>query len=249
MPSTSATRVQCAAPSQQWFATTHWSVLRSAAETESRGGSEAVETLCRNYWQPVFNYVRRQGYTTADAQDITQGFFARLLEKKFWARADREKGRFRSFLLTALSQYLADQRDHARAAKRGGGVTLMSLDDAGAKETIAEASNLSCEQQFDRQWALAVVQQARCKLQQECAASGKAALYESLDALGGAREKSLTYVELAAQLGMTVSATKSAVSRLRERYAELVREEIGQTVATPAELRDEIAYLRSILQA
>jgi len=240
--------MQSAVASQQWFATTHWSVLRSAAEAESGGGMEAVERLCRSYWQPVFNYVRRKGYSVADAQDLTQGFFAKLLEKNFWARADREKGRFRAFLVTALAQYLADQRDHARAAKRGGGVALMSLDDAGAQESIPETSNLSCEQQFDRQWALAVVQQARSKLQQECAAAGKAALYESLDAVGGAREKSLTYVELAARLGMTVMAVKTAVSRMRERYAELVREEIAQTVATPAELQDEIAYLRSILR-
>jgi RNA polymerase sigma factor (sigma-70 family) len=234
---------------RHWFVTTHWSVVLSAGDIEALQGSQALEKLCRTYWPPLYGYVRRQGYRPEDAQDLTQAFFAKLLEKNFWARADPQKGRFRSFLLTALRQFLSDERDRARTAKRGGGVPLISLDERAGEEHFIEGlgQNLSGEQQFDLRWASTVLQQARATLRQECIASGKSALYERVNLLGDQSESSLPYVAIAQELGMSVSAIKSAVSRLRERYGELVREEVAHTVSSPAELDVEIRHLLSVI--
>ena len=203
------------------------------------------------YWPPLYSYVRRQGYGLEDAQDLTQAFFAKLIEKNFWARADPQKGRFRSFLLTALRQFLADERDRARAAKRGGGVSAISFDEKTGEEHFLEGldQKLTGEQQFDRQWASAVLKQARARLRQECIASGKSGLYDRVNLLDDKPEKSLAYAEVARQLGMSLSAVKSAVSRLRERYGEMVREEIAHTVSEPGEVDAEIRYLLSVIGA
>ena len=237
--------------SPQWFATTHWSVVLSAAEKDSLQASAALEKLCRTYWPPLYTYIRRQGHRQEDAQDLTQAFFAKLLEKNFWARADPQKGRFRSFLLTALRHFLADERDRARTAKRGGGAPLISFDDTAVEEKFLKGSDeqLNGEHQFDRQWARAVLDQARARLRQECVASGKSELYDRVNLLGGKQERSVTYVDIAAELGMSVSGVKSAVSRLRERYAELVREEVAQTVSSPTDVDAEIGYLLSVIGA
>lgn len=233
---------------RQWFATTHWSVVLSAGQGDS---SEALEKLCRTYWRPLYGYARRQGFGAEDAQDFTQAFFAKLLEKNFWARADPQKGRFRSFLLKALGQFLADQRDRARTAKRGGGVPLISLDEQSGVDCFLEelGQNLTAEQQFNRQWASSVMEQARVKLRDECAASGKSGLYDCVNFHGDKHDGSVTYADLGRQLGMSVSAVKSAVLRLRTRYGELVREEVAHTVSSPAEVDEEIRYLLSIVGA
>jgi len=234
---------------RQWFATTHWSVVLASGQNDSSNARRALERLCCAYWPPLYSYVRRQGHSPQDAQDLTQAFFEKLLEKNFCARADPQKGRFRSFLLTALTQFVADQRDRARAAKRGGGAALIPLDEQTGEEHFLQSlgQNLSPEQQFDKQWALRVVEQARVRLRQECAASGKAELLERVNLMGDGIHKSLTYADIAQELGMSVSAIKSAVSRLRERYGELVREEVAHTVASPAEVPAEIGYLLSII--
>ena len=233
---------------RHWFATTHWSVVLSAGNIQASQASEALEKLCRTYWPPLYNYVRHQGYGPEDAQDLTQAFFAKLLEKNFWARADPQKGRFRSFLLTALRHFVNDERDRARTAKRGGGVSFISFDEgSGEGPSFKLDSNLSSEQQFDRQWAATVLEQARAKLREECIASGKSELYERVNLLSDQPEKAATYADVARQLGMSVSAIKSAVSRLRARYGALVREEVANTVFSPAELDAEIAYLLSVV--
>jgi RNA polymerase sigma-70 factor (ECF subfamily) len=234
---------------RHWFATTHWSVVLSAGDVHGLKASEALEKLCRTYWRPLYSYVRRQGHGPEDAQDLTQAFFAKLLEKNFWARADRKKGRFRSFLLTALRQFVSDERDRAKTAKRGGGFSFISFDEEVGEEHFAEGLNLSSEQQFERQWALTVLQQARVALQQECVASGKSALYQRVNLLGDQKESSIPYAAIAQDLGMSVSAIKSAVSRLRERYGELVREEVAHTVSSPAEVDAEIRHLLSVIGA
>jgi len=233
----------------QWFATTHWSVVISAGLTNSSHASEALEKLCRGYWPPLYSYIRRQGYGRADAQDLTQGFFAKLLQKNFWARADPQKGRFRSFLLTALRQFLADERDRVRTAKRGGGLSFISIDEQAGEDHFLEglSQNLSGEQQFDRQWASTVLEQARAKLRQECIAAGKSGLYDRVSLAGGKNERSVSYTVVAQELGMSVSAIKSAVSRLRERYSELVREEVAHTVSSPAEIDAEVRHLLSVI--
>jgi len=232
----------------EWFATTHWSVVLSAGELNSVKGSQALEKLCRAYWPPIYSYVRRMGYRTEDAQDLTQAFFAKLLEKNFWARANPEKGRFRSFLLVVLRQFLADERDRARTAKRGGGAPLISLDEGVVEGEFLKADqNLSGEQQFDGQWASTVLNQARARLRQECVDSGKLDLYERVNLLGEKEERSVTYDDIARELDTSVSAIKSAVLRLRGRYAGLVREEVAQTVSSPGEVDAEIGYLLSII--
>lgn len=233
---------------RRWFATTHWSVVLCSGQSDSSQAAEALEKLCRTYWPPLYNYVRRQGYGPEDAQDLTQSFFAKSLEKNFWGRADPQKGRFRSFVLTALRQFLADQRDRARTAKRGGGIPLVSMDERSGEEHLQGVDqSLSGEQQFDRQWASTVLEQARARLRQECMASGKLAFYERVNLLGDEKERSVSYVEIGQQLGMSVSAIKSAVSRLRVRYGELVREEVAHTVSSPAEVNAEIGYLLSVI--
>lgn len=231
----------------QWFATTHWSVVLSAGQTNSLHASEALEKLCRAYWRPLYSYIRHQGYGPADAQDSTQAFFAKLLEKNFWARANPEKGRFRAFLLTALRQFLADERDRIKTAKRGGGFSFVSFEEQEEHFMEGLSSNLSAEQQFDRQWAATVLEQARSRLREECAASGKSGLYDRVSLLGGKNEGAASYAVVAQELGMSIAAIKTAVCRLRERYGELVREEVAHTVSSPAEISAEVRHLLSVI--
>ena len=251
MPRQPSDLASSATSDHQWFATTHWSVVLSTVQSDSAQASEAIEKLCRAYWPPLYSFVRRQGSGPEDAKDLTQAFFVKLLEKNFWARADPQKGRFRSFLLKALSQFLADQRDRARTAKRGGGVPLISLDEHTGEEGFLAGldQNLSAEQQFDRQWAATVLEQARSRLREECAASGKSGLYDRVSLLGGKNEGAASYAVVAQELGMSVTAIKSAVSRLRERYGELVREEVAHTVSSPAEIDAEVRHLLSVIGA
>src|SRR5688572_16080539 len=215
------------------FATTSWSKL--IVPNDSPGASEALEKLCRTYWPPLYGYIRRLGHGPEEAEDLTQAFFAKLLQKNFWARADREKGRFRNFLLKALRNFLADERDRARTAKRGGGQSILSLDEHASEERYLEglSQNVSAEQQFDRQWAATILEQARSKLRQECAASGKLGLYDRVSLIDGQNESAVSHAVIAQELGMTISAIKSAISRLRARYGELVRQEIAKTVSNP----------------
>lgn len=251
MPRQPSDLASSATSDRQWFATTHWSVLLSTVQSDSAQSSEAIEKLCRAYWPPVYGFVRRRGYGPEDAKDLTQDFFAKLLEKNFWARADPERGRFRSFLLKALSQFLADQRDRARTAKRGGGVPLISLDEHSGEERFLEGlgQNLSGEQQFDRQWAATVLEHARTKLRQECIASGKSGLYDRISLVGGPNENAVPHMVIAQELGMSISAVKSAVSRLRKRYGELVRQEVAHTVSSPSEIEAEIRHLLTVIGA
>jgi RNA polymerase sigma-70 factor (ECF subfamily) len=235
----------------RWFATTHWSVVLSAGQAGSLQASEALEKLCRAYWRPLYSYIRRRGHAPEEAQDLTQAFFARLLGKNFWARADPQKGRFRSFLLTALRHFLADEKDRARTAKRGGGVSFMSFDEQAGEEHFLEGpgQNLSGEQLFDRQWASTVLGQARARLRQECMASGKSGLYDRVSLVDDKNEGALPYAVVAQELGMSVGAVKSAVSRLRQRYGELVREEVAHTVSSPGEIEVEIRHLLAVIGA
>src|SRR5438045_7264777 len=173
-----------AAPSPQagWFATTHWSVVLAAGQTTSPQAEAALEKLCRAYWYPLYAYVRRQGHSPHDAQDLTQGFFARLLEKNWVGVADREKGKFRSFLLSVLNHYLGDERDRANAAKRGGGKVLIPLDEQTAENLLSQEppSYLSPENEYERRWAAALLQQAMTRLRQEFDAAGKGRIFGQL---------------------------------------------------------------------
>lgn len=230
------------------FATTHWSVVLAAKQGDAPDARTALEKLCCTYWYPLYAYVRREGYSAPDAQDLTQEFFARLLEKDYLAQVERQKGKFRSFLLAALRHFLSDQRDRARAAKRGGGAEVLSLDAQEAEERyrLEPVDRLDAEKIFERRWAMTLLEQALTRLQDESVVAGKAELFERLrDFVAG--ESDVSCREAAVQLGQTESAVKSAVHRLRQRYRELVREEIAHTVADPAEIDAEIRYLIAVI--
>jgi len=221
----------------------------AAGDTSAPGAQEALGKLCRAYWYPLYAFVRRQGYNPHDAQDSTQQFFAWLIEHKQLRVADVERGKFRSFLLTMLKHFLSDERKKARAQKRGGGQQILSLDAQSAEDRyrLEPATNLTPELIFDQRWALTVMEQTVARLRQEYGAAGRAELFEELKHFQPGEETVPSYAEVAVQLGLTESAVKSAIYRLRQRHGDLLREEIAQTVATPAEVDEEIRYLIAVL--
>jgi RNA polymerase sigma factor (sigma-70 family) len=231
------------------FATTHWSVVLAAGEENTLQSAEALEQLCRTYWYPLYAYVRREGHRPADAQDLTQEFFSRLLARKSLAQVSPEKGKFRSFLLAALRHFLADQRDHAQAIKRGGKVEFLSLDaqEAERRLRLEPVDRLDAEKIYERRWAMTLLQKALDGLRAESAAAGKARWFEGLRSfLSG--DASSSSAEAAAELGLTDTAFRGAVYRLRQRYRELVREEIAHTVSDPSEIEEEIRYLIAVIK-
>ena len=230
------------------FATTHWSVVVRAGDAHSPEASQALATLCENYWFPLYAFVRRAGYSTEDAQDLTQEFFTRLLAQRLLAKADFRKGKFRSFLLAALKHFLADQRDCTHAQKRGGRQIVISFDslDAETRYRREPSSDLTPERMFEKQWALSLLERVLSRLHAELAVVGHSALFEALeDALAGV--PSTTYAAIGAKLDMTEGAVKVAAHRMRRRYRVLLQEEISQTVADSDEIGDEIRYLLSCL--
>jgi RNA polymerase sigma factor (sigma-70 family) len=232
------------------FPATHWSVVLTASHDSAPGAREALERLCRAYWYPLYCYVRRrQVGNAADAEDLTQSFFVHLLERNALAKVSREKGRFRSFLLAALNYFLADEWDKARARKRGGGGVVVSLNEAGAEERYQRecGNELTAEQLYERRWAMALLERASIRLHKEFATAGKAALAEELRGLQENADEAGSYAEIAARLGMPVNTLKSHVHRYRQRYRELLCEEVAQTVATPAEVTDELRHLIAVV--
>jgi RNA polymerase sigma-70 factor (ECF subfamily) len=229
------------------FQTTHWSTVLAAGDTASAESKQALERLCRAYWYPLYAYVRRKGYSVSDAADLIQEFFIRLLSRGFLTVADRNRGKFRSFLLGSLEHFLAREWTKARAQKRGGGQAILSIDGTDAEHRyLAEpAHELTAERIFDRRWAIALLDEVMVRLHDECAASGKGALFGKVArSLSGERES--PYADIAAELGMTEGALKVAVHRLRKRFGELVRTEIANTVTTSDEIDEE---LRDLLNA
>jgi RNA polymerase sigma-70 factor (ECF subfamily) len=231
------------------FTTTHWSVVLAAGQAGSPRSAEALENLCRTYWYPLYVYIRRRGYGAEDAQDLTQGFLSQLLERQSFARADPGKGRFRSFLLAALNYYLADERDRSRAQKRGGGRPTLSFDAQTAEQRyhLELADCLSPDKAFERQWALALLDQVLVRLEQEFRAADKAALFQRLRGFLVAGTAEENYADAAAELAMTGEAVKKAVHRLRRRYSELFREEIAHTVGAPTEVEEEMRHLCALM--
>jgi RNA polymerase sigma factor (sigma-70 family) len=230
------------------FVTTHWSVVLSAARRDSPEASQALEALCRAYWYPLYAFVRRQGHDPPEAEDLTQEFFARLLDKNYLKDVTVEGGKFRSYLLTLLKHFLANEWNRERAQKRGGGRTLFSIDDKAAETRYAceAADNTTPETLFERSWAMTLLDQVMDRLRDEYAASGKSELFAALqDHLSGA-ERLVPYAELGAALGMSEGAVKVAVHRLRHRYGELLRAEIAQTVSGPEEVEEEIRNLITV---
>ena len=239
-----STSSDAARPSEAWFVTTHWSVVLSAREQHSARSAAALETLCRAYWHPLYAYVRRQGHSPADAQDLTQEFFARLLQKDYLHSVAPAKGKFRTFLLVLLKRFLADEWDKARAHKRGGG-KVFNVDWASAEERFLQqpVEHLTPEKVFEQRWALTLLDQVYARLECEYRDQGRGALFDALQfALTGSRS-AVPYVNLARQLRTTDGAVRVAVHRLRQRYRELLREAIADTVSRPEEVEEELRHL------
>ena len=236
-------------PSDAAFATTRWTVVLSAGDPGSPQAATALDMLCRAYWYPLYAYVRRRGHSPADAQDLTQEFFAQLLEHHWVARADRHQGRFRSFLLMAMKRFLANEWDKVQTVKRGGRVQRvpLPLDAAETRYTQEPVDASTPEQVFEKRWALALLESVLSHLREEYVRDGKAVLFDTLKpCLLGSREAQ-PYAAVAAPLKMTEGAVKVAVCRLRERYRGRLKEEIAHTVASPAEVDEELRHLFRVL--
>jgi len=231
------------------FATTHWSVVLQAGQPGAPGYQQALETLCRGYWFPLYVYLRRHGYDSHQAEDCTQAFFCRVLEKQVLRSADSKRGRFRSFLLATLKNFLADERDRARAQKRGGGRKLLSIDfnEAENQYALEPADRLSPEKLFDKSWALTVLERTMACLKAELAGKNKKELFDHLKIYLTAEKGSISYRDTAAELNMTEAAVRTAVHRLRRHYRKSLRDEIAQTVATEDQIDEEIDDLFAAL--
>jgi RNA polymerase sigma-70 factor (ECF subfamily) len=232
------------------FATTHWSVVLAAGNLESPEAALALERLCRLYWYPLYAYVRRRGYSPHDAEDLTQEFFARLLAKNSLALADRERGRFRTFLLSSLQNFLAKEWARATALKRGGGRAMISWDPELAEDRYrAEPTDgMTPEKIYEKRWATGLLEQALRRLGTEMDEAGKGPLFEKLKVFLCGDSAVPAYTALVGSLRMSEDALKMTVSRLRKRYRELVEEEIAHTVNSPAEAEEELRYLLAVLR-
>ena len=235
------------------FASTRWTVVRQAADsqTASQHALSALSELCQIYWRPVYVFLRREGIPEHDAQDLTQGFFAELIDSRAYTRADPMKGRFRSFLLGTLKHFAAHVRDHDRAQKRGGGSTPVQLDEAALSEAERYASRCkdwSADGVFDREWAASVARQALNRLAQEYELGGKSALFEALKSrLTTGEAPAVPYEELANRLGRTATHLRVEVTRLRARYGAILREEVRGTVIDSTDVDEELRYLRQAM--
>ena len=228
-----------------WFKTTHWSVVLAAGAGASPQRSDALAKLCQVYWPPIYSYTRKLGHRPEDAEDLTQEFFCRLMEKEYLKSLDRETGKFRSWLLVVLKRFLANEWDRANRQKRGGGRQFLSLDaqDTEQRYLIEPVDDRTPDQAFDRRWALAVLEQVIGRLKAEMTAGGKAEQFRELQKFLSGENAGNPYSEVAMRLGMTASALRQAVHRLRERYCEILREVIAGTVTNPEEVEDEIRHL------
>jgi RNA polymerase sigma factor (sigma-70 family) len=232
------------------FTTTHWSIVL-AARGPSPAAEVALETLCRTYWRPIYGFVRRQGVGPEEAKDLTQGFFALLLERRDLDAVRKEKGRLRSYLLTSVKHFLTNERNRAMAIKRGQGQRLIPLEDLRERERVGfqPAETLPADQIYERRWALSVLDQVLARLGDEYRAAGNIQLFDRL-------QKSLTDepdrpspADIAREFGMTESAVRQAAYRLRQRYRQLLREEIAHTVMLPGDIEDELRHLIIVLRA
>ena len=233
------------------FATTHWSVIVGAQLRGTAEAEAALEKLCRTYWRPVFAFVRHSSSDEHVAKDLTQGFFERFLEKEYFRDADQLRGRFRSFLLACVKNFLANERDKQRTQRRGGSAISLSIDqwlqESGAE--LASDPALTPDRSYERQWAHSVLENVRSKLRLEFVESGRTDVFDALQMyLGGERDES-PYNLVAEQMRMSVDAVKKNVERMRRRFGHLLREEIAQTVQHPSEIEDELRFLRGALQS
>jgi RNA polymerase sigma factor (sigma-70 family) len=232
------------------FTTTHWSVVLEA-QGESPAAQEALEKLCRIYWRPIYSFVRRQGAGPEDAQDLTQGFFALLLERRDLRTVRKEKGRLRSYLLSAVKHFLVDEHRRAMAIKRGKGQQLIPLEELRTEERsgMEVADPLTAERIYERRWASMVLERVLNRLQDKYRTRGNAALFDSFNQLLADEPGTPSQADIAAQLGMTENAVSQAFHRFRQSYQSLLRGEIAHTVATPGDIENELYYLIAVIRA
>src|SRR5262245_43588435 len=232
------------------FAPTSWTDVMAAQRGGSPEAAAALEKLCRAYWYPLYAYIRRKGYEPYKAQDLNQEFFYRLLKENYLGAVDRRRGKFRSFLLAAVNHFLSNQRDYERAAKRGGGYQLVSLDeeDAEGRFKMEPASDLSPEKIFERNWFLTLFDQALARLREEQTAAGRPELFDQLKQFLIEDAHACDYRAAATQLNMTPNAVAVTVHRLRERYKKLVHEEVVRTVGDPSEIEGELRRFFAVLE-
>ena len=232
------------------FTTTQWSVVLEA-QGESPAAHEALGKLCQIYWRPILAFLRRQGVRPDEAEDLTQGFFAQLLERKSFDAVRKEKGRLRSFLLGALKYFVADEQRRAMAIKRGKGQRIISLEELRTDEgmEMGPVDAMTAEMIYERRWALTVLERVLSRLKEEYCAADKSTLFDSLKQLLPDEPGSPSQAEVAMRLGMTENAVRQAFHRFRQRYQSLLREEIANTVATPGDIEDELRHLIAVLEA
>ena len=247
---TSLTGADPASAGPAAFTTTHWSVVLKA-QGESPAAQEALEDLCRAYWRPIYGFARREGAKPEQAKDITQGFFALILERKDFSSVRQEKGRLRSFLLASLKHFMANERRDAATLKRGGGRTLLPLDGIESYDVsdIGRGDMLSPDLLYDRRWAFTVLDRVFARLREESERSLNPPLLQRLNTLLSDEPGRPSQAEIAREFGMTENAVKQAFHRLRQRYRQLLREEVAHTVATPAEIEDEMRHLIAALRS
>ena len=231
------------------FTTTHWSVVLEA-QGESPAAQEALEKLCRTYWRPIYGFVRRQGARSEDAADLTQGFFALLLERKDLNTVRKEKGRLRSYLLTSLKNFLTDERRRVMAIKRGKGQRLIPLDEIreGERIDVERSDRLTADQIYERRWAYTVLEQVMARLRDEYSRAGNLRLFDQMKKMLMDEPGRLSQAQVASEFDMTENAVKQAFYRFRQRYQTLFREEIAHTVAIPSDIEDELRYLITVVR-
>ncbi len=232
------------------FVTTHWSVVLLAGDTASVEANQALEYLCRAYWYPLYAYVRRQGHAATDAQDLTQDFFARLLEKKYLRLADPHRGRFRTFLLSSLKNFLVNEWEKSRAAKRGGAQVVFSLDerDAEGRYLAEPVDGMTPERIYEKRWAVTLLDEVMRQLHEKYAADGKGPFFDVLKSYVWADTMADGYDAIATQLGMSEGALRVAMHRLRETFRERLRAEVARTVESPEEIDEELRHLVATLR-
>ncbi|MBI2925522.1 MAG: sigma-70 family RNA polymerase sigma factor [Verrucomicrobia bacterium] len=239
-----------ALPETPIFATTRWTVVVNAGDSRSPEQSDALAQLCSAYWYPVYAYIRRHGASVEDAKDLTQEFFARLLAQNFLDRADREKGKFRWFLLGAVRHFLSAERRREAAAKRGGGQSHVPLDEllAEKKYRLEPATTVTPEKLFERSWAMTLLQRVREQLREHYAQAGKLERFTKLETFIPGSGERRSYAEVGAELGLSEGALRVELTRLKQTYRKLLRTEIAHTVSTPAEIDEELRHLIEVMQ-
>jgi RNA polymerase sigma-70 factor (ECF subfamily) len=238
-------------PTGKYFSTTHWSVVLEAGQKDAPGAEKALERLCQTYWYPLYVFIRRKGHPPHDAQDLTQEFFARFLEKNYVSLADQSRGKFRTFLLRSLEHFLINEWTKAQTAKRGGPHKTLSWDEQEAERRFsAEAvDGIPPDKAFEKRWAMSLLDEVMAQLGTEFSGTDKRRLYEALKGSVMGDQSTVSYQEIGASQGMAEGAVKVAAHRMRQRYRELLRAEVGRTVATSAEVDEELRYLAGVLRS